>query len=55
MNWLRLAAPKRDELIVTKQHETALTKSFHPFGLAILARKSQVATKRDALITAREL
>jgi len=32
VNRLRLAARKRDELIVARPHETAQTKSFHPLA-----------------------
>ena len=55
MNRLRLAARKRDELIVAAAVRDCLNKVVSPFGLAILARKSQVATKRNALIPVRNL
>ena len=55
MNRLRLAARKRDELIVAAAARDCFNKVVLPFGLAILARKSQVATKINALFPVREL
>ena len=56
MNWLRLAARKRDELIATAVARVYYkVKDVLPLGLAILARKSQVATEINVLLTVRDL
>jgi len=55
VNRLRLAARKRDELIVAQAARDCFNKVVLPFGSAILARKSQVATKINALFSVKEL